>query len=421
MSRLNYKKLAREDSFVGQYLAFSENSETPYAYDFWTALWCISVALGRDIAVDRPSAPVYLNLYCVLVAESGVTRKSTAVRRAVSFIRPMCDERNQLIESKITPEKLEFDLALQSIEFGSARASIAIDEMVKFLGKEKYVETMPTLLTDLYDCPSIRVGGGTLLRGSTVLRDVHINFLSASTPSWLLRAVNPDVIEGGFTSRVVFVVSEKPKKTAPWPDAPNLELKQSLHGHLSRVQEEAKRYPTIALSIGAMTKFKSWYKNRELKRDPYRASFQSREDSHILRVAALLSVSDGTWEIQANHIVTAIKVITDTREDGASIFEGTGANSKIVLGVDAIRDKLLAAGIGGIKHSELTKHVQRFMDAEHARTALDVMHELELVQKFEDVNVGRGRPTTIWRAKQGLISSKALDNILSAITPTAGG
>lgn len=420
MSRVNYKKLAREDSFVGQYLAFSENSETPYAYDFWTALWCISVALGRDIAVDRPSAPVYLNLYCVLVAESGVTRKSTAVRRAVSFIRPMCDDRNQLIESKITPEKLEFDLALQSIEFGCARASIAIDEMVKFLGKEKYVETMPTLLTDLYDCPALRVGGGTLLRGSTVLRDVHVNFLSASTPSWLLRAVNPDVIEGGFTSRVVFVVSEKPKRTAPWPTKPDERQRSELLTRLATISEEAKRYPTIALSEGAMAKFKSWYKNRELKRDPYRASFQSREDSHILRVAALLCVSDGTWEIQTVHINTAIKVVIETREDGAAIFEGTGANSKIVLGVDALRDKLLAAGIGGIKHSELSKHCQRFMDAEHTKAALDVMHELGMVQKFEGISLGRGRPTTVWRAKQALVASNALDTILSNLTPAAG-
>jgi len=332
----------------------------------------------------------------------------------------MCDERNQLIESKITPEKLEFDLALQSIEFGSARASIAIDEMVKFLGKEKYVETMPTLLTDLYDCPALRVGGGTLLRGSTVLRDVHVNFLSASTPSWLLRAVNPDVIEGGFTSRVVFVVSEKPKRTAPWPTKPDERQRLEILSRLAVISEEAKRYPTIALSEGAMSKFKTWYKNRELKRDPYRASFQSREDSHILRVAALLCVSDGTWEIQANHIATAIKVVIETREDGAAIFEGTGTNSKLVLGVDAIRDKLLAAGVGGIRHSDLSKSVQRFMDAEHARTALDVMHELQLVQKFENVTVGRGRPTTIWRAKQGLIASNALDTILNAISPRMG-
>ena len=418
MGRVNYKKIAKEDTFVGQYLAFSENSETPYAYDFWTALWCISVALGRDIAVDRPSAPVYLNLYCVLVAESGVTRKSTAVRRAVSFIRGLCNDTNQLIESKITPEKLEFDLALQSIEYGSARASIAIDEMVKFLGKEKYVETMPTLLTDLYDCPALRVGGGTLLRGSTVLRDVHVNFLSASTPSWLLRAVNPDVIEGGFTSRVVFVVSEKPKRTAPWPDKANEVLRRSISLRLAEISEEAKRYPTIAMSEGAMSRFKSWYKNRELKRDPYRASFQSREDSHILRVAALLCVSDGTWEIQATHIKTAIAVVIETREDGAAIFEGTGSNSRVVLGIDSLRDKLLAAGVGGIKHSELSKHAQRFMDAEHTKAALEIMHELNMVQKFESVSVGRGRPTTIWRAKQALISTKALDTVINALPPS---
>lgn len=415
---LNYKKLVHEDTFIGQYLKYCEHSETPYAYDFWTALWVLSVALGRDIVVLRPSAPVYLNMYCVLVAESGVTRKSTAVRRAVAFTRDLCDEKNQLIESKITPEKLEFDLFMQTVEHDSARASIAIDEMVKFLGKEKYVETMPTLLTDLYDCPEIRVGGGTLLRGSTILRNVHINFLSASTPSWLLRAVNPDVIEGGFTSRVLFIVSEKAKRSAPWPIAPDEDGKRQLKERLRTIKEFASTVPSIALSEGAMNKFRNWYKSRELKRDPYRASFQSREDGHVLRVAALLSVSDNTWEIQSNHIVSAIKLVVETREDGAAIFEGTGTNSRLVLGVDAIRDKLLAAGIGGIKQSELTKALQRYMDAAQCKTALDVMHELQMVQRFEGINVGKGRPTTIWRAKQSLIATNALDTIINSLEPT---
>lgn len=415
---LNYKKLVHEDTFIGQYLKYSEHSETPYAYDFWTALWILSVALGRDIVVARPSASVYLNMYCVLVAESGVTRKSTAVRRAVSFIRDLCDEKNQLIESKITPEKLEYDLFMQTIDHGCARASIAIDEMVKFLGKEKYVETMPTLLTDLYDCPEIRVGGGTLQRGSTILRNVHINFLSASTPSWLLRAVNPDVIEGGFTSRVIFVVSEKAKRSAPWPVPPDAKLREHLGCELRSIRERAKSIPSIALSEGAMRKFSNWYKSRELKRDPYRASFQSREDGHILRVAALLSVSDNTWEIQSNHVVSAIKLVVEAREEGAAIFEGTGTNSRLVLGVDAIRDKLLAAGIGGIKQSELTKALQRYMDATHVKAALDVMHELQMVQRFEGVHVGKGRPTTIWRAKQSLIATNALDTIISSLEPT---
>lgn len=416
---VNYKKLAAPDSFIHQYMTYCEESETPYAYDFWTALWLLSVALGRDIVVDRPGAPVYLNMYCILVAESGVTRKSTAVRRVVSFAREFCDERNLLIESKITPEKLEFDLCLQSLEHGSARASIAIDELVKFLGKEKYVETMPTLLTDLYDCPTVRTGGGSLTRGRTTLRNVHVNFLSASTPSWLLRAVNPDVIEGGFTSRVIFVVSEKPKRSSPWPKTPDAYIGSDIDSRLRSIQECAKSVSSIRLSEGALKRFSSWYKSRELRRDPFRSSFQSREDSHVLRVAALLCVSDDTWEIQASHIATAIKLVTAARECGAAIFEGTGYNSRIVLGVDALRDKLLAAGIGGVKQSDLTKAMQRYMNAEHVKTALAIMHELDMVQKFDGIQVGKGRPSTLWRAKQSLTNTKSLDTILNSLGPMA--
>jgi hypothetical protein len=119
---MNYKNIAKPDTFIGQFMQYCEGSETPYAYDFWTALWLLSVCLGRDIVVDRPGAPVFLNIYAILVAESGVTRKSTAVRRVVDFARELTDERNLLIESKITPEKLEYDLAMQTLEHGTARS-----------------------------------------------------------------------------------------------------------------------------------------------------------------------------------------------------------------------------------------------------------------------------------------------------------
>lgn len=417
MSKVNYSKVAKPDTFIGAFLQYCENSETPYAYDFWTALWTLSVALGRDIVVDRPAAPVYLNMYAILVAESGVTRKSTAVRRSVRLIRDFCNDDNLLIESKITPEKLEHDLALQTAINNTARANIAIDELVKFLGRERYVEAMPTLLTDLYDSPDLRVGGGTLDRGRTTLQNVYINFLSASTPSWLLRAVNPDVIEGGFTSRVVFIVSEKPKRCAPWPDKVDEGSEDRLREQLARIRQQAANVRVVHISEGAKKKFANWYRSRDIKRDPFRASFQSREDGHVLRVAALLSINDDTWEIQNHHLVNAIKIITEVREDGASIFEGTGTNSRLILGVDAIRDKLLAAGINGIKQSDLTKALQRYMDAEHVTTALDIMHELNMVQRFDGIKVGKGRPTRLWRATQSLLSPKALDDIIGSIAP----
>lgn len=415
MSRVHYNKLVPSESFIGAYLHLCSPSETPHAYDFWTACWLLSVALGRSVIVDRPNAPVYLNIYCVLVAESGVTRKSTAVRRAVSFARDFCSDANLLIESKITPEKLEYDLALQSIEHGTACASIAIDELVKFLGREKYVEAMPTLLTDLYDCPHLRTGGGNLVRGRTTLRNVYINFLSASTPSWLLRAVNPDVIEGGFTSRVLFIVAEEPKRSAPWPEKVDEHQKLRIRTALEDVKKTAQRVPFINISVGGRKRFEKWYRSRPTKRDTFRASFQSREDAHVLRLGALLCINDGSWEIQASHITAAIKVITEVREDGASIFEGTGANTRIVLGVDALRDKLIAAGLGGCKQGELTKSLQRLMNAEELKTALDIMHDLGMVQRFEDVQVGRGRPVTLWRATQSMLGKGSLDAVIERV------
>lgn len=416
-SRVNYAKVVGgEGSFIADYLSYMSASETPLSYDFWGAIFALSCAVGRGTFVDRPRAPVYLNLFAIFVAESGTTRKSSAVREAVRFVRPLTGGENYLIEAKITPENLESVLHKQSHEYGKSQASIAISELVTFLGREKYNEQMPTLLTDLYDCPELRSGGGTLSSGPRTLKNVFVSFLSASTPAWLLRAVNPDVIEGGFTSRVCFIVAEDPKQLSAWPKEIDEAAQIRLHRQLLDIQQRATEIPSILINAGARKTFERWYKSRTIHRDPFRASFQSREDAHILRLAAFLCINDDTWVIQHSHILSAIKVIMQVREDGASIFEGTGSNSRMVVGIDKIRDKLLAAGMNGLQQKELTKAVQPYMNAKYLNIVLDIIHDLGMVQKFE-TNLGKGRPSTIWRGLQPLLDSKALDKIIENSSP----
>lgn len=417
-NRVQYNKLVAQDTFLGGYLSYLSPLETALAYDFWTGLWLISAAVGRDIYVDRPGAPVFLNIYAILVAESGVTRKSTAVRHAVNLARPMAGNIPRLIETKTTPEKLTYILWKQGEEYGKSSALITISELATFLGREKYTETMPALLTDLYDCPEIRDGGGTLGGNSQTLRNVFVSFLSASTPSWLLRAVNPDVIEGGFTSRVCFIVSEEPKRQSPWPEPLDDALRGKLQDDLRAIRDKAGSVSRIQISEGARRTYDKWYKNRTHYRDVFRASFQSREDAHILRLAALLSINDNTWVIQHTHIVAAIGIVTQVREDGAAIFEGTGSNSRLIIGIDKVRDKLLAAGINGLPQRELTKAVAGYMNAEHMTTALEIMKELGMVQQFQNIQVSRGRPVTIWRGTGALTASNALDKVAERMAPT---
>lgn len=415
-TRIRYDKLVSEGTFLGDYLSYMSNSETPHAYDFWTGCWLLSTAVGRAVHVNRPRAPVYLNLFCILVAESGITRKSTAVREATNYARSLCSSGSPLlITSKVTPEKLDELMVQQTKAEQDAAVSIAISELVTFMGKEKYVEAMPTKLTDLYDCPEVITGGGTLARGSYEIKNVFCSFLSASTPSWLLRAVNPDVIEGGFTSRVVFIVAEKPKGLIPWPTDKSTELRDKLRSHLERIRSESQTIARIEISPGGFKAFSKWYRGRYIHNDTFRSSFQSREDAHILRLAAFLCINDSTWVIQASHVTTAIRIVEEIREDGASIFEGVGAGSAQVILVDRIRDKLLAGGLDGVSQTDLTRGLAGTAKADNVGAVLAVMHELGMVQRFEVVLGGRGRPKTVWRATQGLAQGKALDTVLKGL------
>jgi hypothetical protein len=75
---IRYDRLVPADSYLGRYLRYMSTTETAYDYDWWCGLWTLACACGRDTYVARPRAPVYLNMYLVLIGDSGVPRKTTA-------------------------------------------------------------------------------------------------------------------------------------------------------------------------------------------------------------------------------------------------------------------------------------------------------------------------------------------------------
>src|SRR5262245_53600995 len=161
------------DTFLGRYLSYMANQETALAFDCWCGLFCISSACGRHTYVARPRAPVYLNLYTILVAEAGTSRKSTSIRCVGSILSSLSGSAGMgntwpvgMVDAKVTPEKLDEILHTRTEEFGSAQLCIIVPELAVFMGTERYIAHMPTLLTDLYDCPDKRFGGGTITRGS---------------------------------------------------------------------------------------------------------------------------------------------------------------------------------------------------------------------------------------------------------------
>ena len=404
---MKYSKLVPKDSFIGQYMEYMSYVETAESYDFWCAVWAIGDTCGRSVYVNRPNTPVYLNWYIILAAESGSTRKSTAVAAITRIVE---DNRRPLLAGKTSPESLELLLHEQTRLCGKASVSFAVSELVTILGREGYMSSMPGLLTDLYDCPKERRTPGTIKSGNIIQDNVFVSFISASTPAWLVSAINPSVIEGGFTSRVIFVVDDARKRAIAWPEVRGEEDGTRLKAQLETIRTDATSIGPIGISEGGLKKFSGWYKSKTHSKDSFLGGFEAREDDHVLRLAACLSINDGTYEIQTKHISTGLNVINRIKMGANSLFGGDFSQSaRLADAVTRMREVLIDFGTDGIRHADLLRKMQKRLDAKELKTLIKVLHECGMIQIFE---VKRSK---FYRATRGIekfgVTSEVLDKL----------
>src|SRR5690606_916990 len=111
----------------------------------------------------------------------------------------------------------------------------------------------------------------------------------------------------------------------------------------------------------ALKSFTNWYNTKQESRDPFSASFESREDAHVLRLAGFLAVDEGAWRIDRHHIRKAIDIIREVKLDGASIFVGGASGNRLLNGLDLLRSKLIETGVDGIRHNELYQAVKHHL------------------------------------------------------------
>lgn len=425
MSRsTTYQNLVSPDSFIGQYMAAMEDTETPYAFDFWCAAWCLSVAIGRDLLIARPNAPVFMNMYLLLVAESGIARKSTAVRFATDIVRMASEQEGGpqlgIYQTPLTAKQLTEQCILRTAETGESRLAISVEELVTVLNRSNY--TLPGLLTDLYDCPATRSGG---TYGGNY-RNVYLNFLAASAPSWLATHITPAIIEGGFTSRCLFVVAEDRKRRIAWADANNsggqIHCRQALAERLVGICRQSRNlrasHGTIPISETARERFVSWYNRKPDEREPFLASFGAREDHHALRLSGILSANDGRWEIQEADIKRSIRLVAEIKRTSGSLFRASAPVNRTLAGIERLRERLVEAGRTGISQTQARIVTQRYLSADQLRLCLHIMQELRMVDSFQMQANHLGRPVTIWRATRTLTNVGAMDMIMKELTPT---
>ena len=327
-----FDKMMPKTGFIHEYIKHTLISEPPLSYHFWTAMAVMSAVVQRNTWLSKGIYRVYPNLFIVLVAPSGKCRKTGAIRTGEELVQPL--DYINVIADKTTPEAMlealdRVDVQADPNSTGanlslSSTGFIRAKEMSTFLNKATYSSGLITILTDLFDCPdSFRY----ITRNSKPieLMDVHVTMIAGTTPEWLATNLPEAAFEGGFMSRVIWVVKHWRDRIIPIQEEPDPAEMQHLREMADYINEHHHGPMTFAADAKAW--FIKWYQSSaRMGGDNEKMSgFHERLPDTMIKVAMLLQAADtpGKMTLKLSYLKQAEKILRWVQVKMYTAFEVT--------------------------------------------------------------------------------------------------
>jgi hypothetical protein len=368
--------------WIKSYLEYTSSQESPERFHTWSALSAISSALARKVFMYRGHYTLFPNQYVVLVSESARCRKTTAANIAVNMLKRTGAD---MLVEKLTMQYLSKHLCEIAKKNGTGDSNISIysPELSNFLGSDAYNSGLISMLTSVYDCPETWEYR-TKNAGIDILKNVCVNILGCTTMEWMSQHLPGDTVEGGFTGRVIFVVSDEPKCRNAWPELSQDELimKDRLIHDLTQI---AKLRGVYTVTPEAKEFYTKWYETVKDPEDARLKPYYGRKGDHVLKVAIAFAASNGDeLLLTKEHIVLALNALMDVEQLMPHAFRGV-AYSKTSKDADRILRHIEKAK-RPVLHSALLKQNYVYLNA---KEFAEVMHTLIEGDMIDKKQIGR--------------------------------
>ena len=327
-----FRSLLPTAGFFSKYMRYTDRHEAPGCFHFWIAVTLLGACLQRRCWISKGVYNIFPNLYTVLVSPSGKCRKSRAMNIGCEIVESF--PWMNVIADKTTPEGLLGALqygtqgleAMQTGEGGTINMNtdssglIRAAELAVFLNKQTYTTGIVGILTDLADCkPSFKY----ITRNKTpiILKNPIVSMIGASTPDWLATSLPEAAFEGGFMSRILFVVKFFRDRHITFPDelpiAEQTELKTDILTMRSMYSGEIK------LSSTAKEWFNEWYKSSQFQtsEDTAMGGFIERKPDLSLKLAMMLAIAKKELVVDTTTLKQALAIISWTQERMFAAFD----------------------------------------------------------------------------------------------------
>lgn len=370
-----------DTNYLRNYVLLNKDTEVPNLFAIWCGIAGVSCALGRRVWLDMGHYPIFPNFYIVLVAGSGMLRKSTAISVVEGILRRVEPGFN-LIAQKITPEGL-ID-AIKTVETANgqnllaekAEGFVICDELATFINKQSFEAGLVPLLIPFFDCKD-SFSYKTMSRGNQVITNACLGILGASTVDWINRAIPESAVGGGFTSRVIFVYVEEP--TEPFPFTSYTPEKQQLREWLIT---ETSRIASLQGEMKLDQQSREFYEHEYIRwrtegkrffEDPNLTGYASRRNMHLLKLSMILAVASRREMIIRLDDIKGAKVLLDSSEKTMPMVLSLITTSEQGQLTNRVRTIIRKAGTEGVTRSDLLREMSNKIGTRELDQLLDTL------------------------------------------------
>lgn len=326
--------MRRLNDWLKGYIQYTQYSEAPDHYHFWTGVSVIAGALRRKVWLDMQYFEWTPNFYIILVAPPGILNKSTTIGIGRSLLR-------QIQGVKFGPSALTWQALINELRSAGelvlmpdtqyhpmACLNFFVSELGTLLDPQD--RQMVDILVDLWDGQKGAWEKATKMFGMETVVSPWINVLAGVTPKWLAANLPRTMIGGGFTSRCIFVLGNRKRQLVPYPHrcASPEWIKKIQEDLLVDLEYISMLKGSFTLTEEAYAYGVKWYQAlygqllQHTKAHSDFGGYLARKQSHLHKLAMIISASRrDTLEITEDDLSFSAQILRDLEADLPEIFK----------------------------------------------------------------------------------------------------
>ncbi len=329
----------RFPDWIKAFQEYATFGEAPPKMYFWTAVSTIAGALRRKVWIDQYYFQWYPNFYVILVAPPGVVAKTTTADVGMNLLR-------QIPGIKFGPSVVTWQALVQAFAQGAeafelngefitmSSLTISSGEFGNLLNPQD--KEMVDMLVNLWDGKGFKKQ--TKHSGNDEVVNPWINLIACTTPAWIAGNFPEYMIGGGFTSRCVFVYTEKKERFVAYP---GLVVPRNIKDFEQALVQDLEHIATKLCGEYRLTKEalewgQEWYvahnTTRQAHLDDARfGGYIARKQTHIHKLAIILAASQrDELIINRSDLESAAALVTDLEKEMVKVFSSIGMTEAAV-------------------------------------------------------------------------------------------